>query len=186
MPYPDPGPAPKGGGSRWWKFPVAISYRHAHVANHDAESISQYTVKSDGCLVPVAASYPLKGKAPDAVIVEGPGRFGYVLTRDGSAVLTLHVDPDGKLGSELANVTPWKVRYLDRGFVPHRCSCGCRIGKERRRTVRSAMTRPWRMAQERSAFALFLAPIGAAAPLTDSWTGRKIHLALLNALWKLP
>jgi 6-phosphogluconolactonase (cycloisomerase 2 family) len=75
--------------------------RHAYVVNHDAESISQYTVKSDGCLVPLAASYSLKGNAPKAVIVDG--RFAFVLTSDG--VLTLHVDPDGKLGSELAPAT---------------------------------------------------------------------------------
>ena len=79
--------------------------RHAYVANSEAQCISQYSVKSDGTLAPLAASYSLKGMAPHDVVLARPGHFAYVLSCDGSAIVTLHVDADGKLGSILPTMT---------------------------------------------------------------------------------
>lgn len=85
---------------------------HVYAANNSGNTISQYTVGSDGSLSPMTPATVATGNGPVGVAVDPAGKYLYVTNNVDQTIAQYAINPDGSLGSSPINAVatgnaPW-------------------------------------------------------------------------------
>ena len=99
-------PGPRSLAMTGGTVPVIAVPKYAYVANKSSNSVSQFTIGTDGKLSPMTPASVLTGTAPVSVAVDASGRYAYVANSGtDNSVSQFTIQSDGKL----APMTPATV-----------------------------------------------------------------------------